>query len=65
VDITIRVVDFVGGGIVNPDIDGYPKLVFVDVRVWTQLKMSDIEDPGERISEGTVEIPDEKRTFSQ
>ena len=29
VDITIRVVDFVGGDIDNPEIKDYPKLVFV------------------------------------
>ena len=47
VDSTIRVVDFVGGDIDNPEIKDYPKLVFVDVRVWTQLKMSDIQDVAE------------------
>ena len=64
VDITMCVVDLVGGGVGKPVII----LVFVDGCLWRQRKMSDIEDPVKQVpesSDSSVELEDEEGPFDE
>ncbi len=56
VNSTMRAVDLVVGGVVNPVIVA----LFVDGCLWRQLKMSDIKDPAKQIPEAGVYFVDEK-----